>query len=214
MEKQKNLKINNRIVFIYIIFSVGVFGHIYQPFRSIMLTLTPVTLLITGLVVFYESLQDKKNNLLIWCVITYVFTFSLEAIGVNTGVIFGYYYYGKTLGIRIFNVPLIIGFNWVLVILGAVSIAQVFFKNFIISSFFAALLAVIFDLVLEPVAIKLNYWTWQNNIIPVQNYLTWFIIAFISTIIFYKLRVKISSSIFIHYFFVQLIFFIILLIFI
>ena len=214
MERKKDLNNLYRIAFIYLIFAVGIFGHLYSPLRGLMLTLTPVTLLVAGSVVFFEAFSDKKSNLLYWGIITYILTFSLEAIGANTGFIFGNYKYGETLGLSIFSVPVIIGFNWVMVILGAVSITKIFFDNIILNSFFTALLAVIFDFILEPIAIKLNYWNWENNVIPAQNYIAWFIIAFISSLIFYKLKVKIKSRIFIHYFFVQLIFFIILLIFI
>ena len=214
MERKKDLNNFYRIIFIYLIFTVGIIGHLYSPLRELMLKLTPFTLLITGMVVFFEAFADRKNYLLYWGVITYILTFTLEAIGVNSGLIFGNYTYGKTLGFSVFNVPLIIGFNWVLVILGAVGITQIFFKNIFLNSFFSALLAVIFDFILEPIAIRLDYWNWQNNAIPVQNYIAWFIIAFIASLIFYKLKVKIKSSIFIHYFFIQLIFFIILLVFI
>jgi putative membrane protein len=213
MERTKDLNNLYRTAFIYIIFAVGIFGHLYSPLRALMLTLTPATLLITGAVVFFEAFTDKKSNLLYWGILTYILTFTLEAIGVNTGFIFGNYKYGEILGLSIFSVPVIIGFNWVMVILGAVSIAKIFFDNIALNSFSAALLAVIFDFILEPIAIRLNYWNWENNVIPAQNYIAWFVIAFISSLIFYKLKVKIKSSIFIHYFFVQLIFFITLLIF-
>jgi putative membrane protein len=38
-------------------------------------------------------------------------------------------------------------------------------------------LAVVFDLVLEPVAIALNYWQWAAVSVPFQNYVAWFVIA-------------------------------------
>jgi putative membrane protein len=54
----------------------------------------------------------------------------LEVVGVKTGLIFGEYKYGSTLGIKLFEVPLIIGFNWVFVILGSISISRLITKMF------------------------------------------------------------------------------------
>jgi putative membrane protein len=40
--------------------------------------------------------------------------FFIEAIGVNTGLIFGNYVYKTTLGWKFLETPLIIGVNWIL----------------------------------------------------------------------------------------------------
>jgi uncharacterized membrane protein len=60
--------------------------------------------------------------------------------------------------------------------------------------FLAAILAVVFDYVLEPVAINLNYWQWAYNIIPLQNYLAWFLISFGLSFIVYNKVVKLKTS--------------------
>jgi putative membrane protein len=41
----------------------------------------------------------------------------------------------------------------------------------------ASLLMVALDLCIEPVAIALDFWTWQSDSVPIQNYLAWFITA-------------------------------------
>jgi putative membrane protein len=33
------------------------------------------------------------------------------------------------------------------------------------------------DYLIEPVAIALDFWQWENNIIPIRNYVAWWIIA-------------------------------------
>jgi putative membrane protein len=40
------------------------------------------------------------------------------------------------------------------------------------------------DFLIEPIAIKLDFWQWQNNTVPLQNYLAWFILSFILFYIF------------------------------
>jgi len=40
-----------------------------------------------------------------------------------------------------------------------------------------AAMATFFDFILEPVAVKLNFWTWNNGDIPLYNYLCWFLVS-------------------------------------
>jgi putative membrane protein len=44
--------------------------------------------------------------------------------------------------------------------------------------FAGALLMVIYDILLEPVAIRLDMWSWETVTPPLQNYIAWFIISF------------------------------------
>ena len=213
MEAKKIIISNKEITFLYIIFFVGIVGHLYDPLRNLMLLLTPATLLLTGLIVLFYSYKSSTNNFLLWVAFTYIITFILEVVGVKTGLIFGKYNYGSTLGIKLFDVPLIIGFNWVFVILGSISISRLMTGNIFLSSIISAFIAFIFDLILEPIAIKLDYWSWSEGIIPLQNYLAWFVIALISAFGFNYLNVKVNSKISLHYLLVQFIFFVTLLIF-
>ena len=38
-----------------------------------------------------------------------------------------------------------------------------------------ALLASFFDWLMEPIAVKLGYWQWASETIPVYNYICWFL---------------------------------------
>lgn len=213
METKKIIISNKEIVFLYIIFLVGIIGHLYDPLHKLMIYLTPATLFLTGLIVLIYSYKTSANKFLLWAALTYVITFILEVVGVKTGLIFGEYKYGSTLGIKLFEVPLIIGFNWVFVILGSISISRLMASNFFLSAIIAAFISLMFDLILEPIAIKLDYWTWAEGIIPLQNYLAWFVIALISAWGFGYFKIKVTSKISLHYLLVQFVFFVILLIF-
>jgi putative membrane protein len=213
MEAKKIIASNKEIVFLYIIFFVGIIGHLYDPLHNLMIIITPLTLFLTGLIVLFFSYKTSSNKFFSWALITYVITFILEVIGVKTGIIFGTYNYGSTLGIKLFDVPLIIGFNWVFVILGSISISRIITTNLYLGSLISAFIAFVFDLILEPIAIKLDYWTWAEGIIPLQNYLAWFVIALISALGFGYFKIKVFSKISLHYLFVQFIFFVTLLIF-
>lgn len=213
METKKIIVNNKEIIFLYIIFFVGIIGHLYNPLHNLMLSLTPVTLVLTGFIVVFYSYKTSTNIFLLWAILTYIITFILEVVGVKTGFIFGEYNYGSTLGIKLLDVPLIIGFNWLLVILGSISIARLITDSIFLSSLIAAFIALVFDLILEPIAIKLDYWTWADGIIPLQNYVAWFSIALFSALAFGYFKVTVRSKISLHYILVQFLFFMILLIF-
>jgi len=214
MEGKKILIKQKEIIFLYIIYAVGIAGHLITPLQNLMITLTPAALLITGAVVLYYSAVSANKRFIIWSFVAYVFTFICEVAGVKTGLIFGGYSYGSALGFKLFDVPLIIGFNWLFVILGSILVAQIITKNIFFASLLTASLSVLFDLVLEPVAIKLNYWHWDNNIIPLQNYIAWFLIAFTSSMLFFIFKVEVKSKAAVHYLFIQFAFFLILMFFI
>jgi uncharacterized membrane protein len=38
----------------------------------------------------------------------------------------------------------------------------------------AALLMVALDVLIEPVAVALDFWQWENAVIPIQNFVMWF----------------------------------------
>jgi putative membrane protein len=208
MERTKPLK-QDRIIFF-----AGLIGHIITSLRPLMLSLTPYMLFLMGLLVIYLTLIRGELKLLIWCLIIYILTFILEAAGVKSGMIFGSYSYGDTLGLKLLGVPLIIGFNWVIVILGAVTIAEQIDQNIFLTALFTGTLSVLFDIMMEPVAIKLHYWEWNSGLIPVSNYYSWFGISFMSSLLYDLLKIKTKVKLPEIYFTIQLIFFILLSLFI
>ena len=210
MERQDFLKQNRIIILLCIIFFVGIIGHIIPEIRPLMLLLTPYMLFASGLLVFYLTLRKGELKLLLWCLIIYIVTFSLEVVGIKTGLIFGSYSYGSTLGFQFLGVPLIIGFNWVIVILGAITIAEQIDQNIFLTALFAGTLAVLFDIMMEPVAIKLDYWEWNSGFIPISNYYAWFGIAFLSSMLYDFFKINTKEKLPEIYFTIQFVFFILL----
>ena len=125
--------------------------------------------------------------------------FFIEVAGVHTGIIFGKYWYGATLGTKVLGVPLVIGANWLLLIYCSSAVTQKFIElfkldtleksrlnNVILKAIFASILMVCLDYLIEPVAIHLDFWHWENEKIPVQNFQAWFLIAFALNYLFLK----------------------------
>ncbi|NLG34319.1 MAG: carotenoid biosynthesis protein [Lentisphaerae bacterium] len=165
---------------------VGTFGHLHPRSLPWMLKLTPWFLLLSGGLVVAPAAAVGGRRFLAWVAATYVFTFLAEAAGVATGAVFGAYAYGPTLGWAWLGVPLVIAFNWVMVIHGCYGLARRAVPRRLGRLRrpgylgLTALLATGFDVLLEPVAIRLDYWQWAGGDIPLQNYAAWFLIALLA----------------------------------
>ena len=164
------------ILFITIFFTVGIVGIALPEFRKYLLPLSSFHLLLTFLVL-YVSRQGKKDKFLLFTFLVFVIGILVEAVGVNTSLLFGHYTYGQVLGYKIFGVPLIIGVNWATMVVVSSTLTYrlnitLFWKVFLAASIMTGL-----DFLIEPVAIKLGYWTWQDGQIPLYNYFCWFAIS-------------------------------------
>lgn len=208
MERPSYLNQKNILILQYSIYIVGIIGHLFDPTRELMFWLTPFALFVSILFVFLSVVDNMQ--LVSWLMVTYLITLFLEVIGAKTGLVFGEYSYGSILGIKVFDVPIIIGLNWVIIIWGGILLAQ----KLTIGPYWIGIstgsFALLFDIILEPVAISFGYWTWEDSIIPLQNYIAWFIIAFAFAFYYSKANIKTNSSMPIHLFFVQLVFFFVL----
>ena len=179
-----SISIKKYILLIIIITHIVGFLGFNSKYESVFLELTPIHLIFTFILI--SLYLAKKEFLLIFSVI-FSLTFIIECIGVNTGLLFGEYYYGDTLGYKLFKTPIIIGLNWIILIIASRGFVNRFTNNNLLQIIFSSLIMVLLDFLIEPVAIRLNFWTWENNIIPIQNYLMWFLVAFVMQwIISYK----------------------------
>jgi putative membrane protein len=195
------------LIIIYVIYGVGTVSHVNEGTRELMLAMTPGVLLFMGLFVMHPDFLDRNVRLLLWALIIYVITFSLEALGVATGLVFGDYEYGDTLGFKALAVPMVIGFNWVLVVLGALTITKRVVTHPLQVALFTAALTTAFDFVMEPVAIAFDYWHWAAVIPPLHNYVAWFVISFAVALTYEHFKIGTKNTLYIHYFLVQLVFF-------
>jgi putative membrane protein len=170
----------------------GGIGYL-SPLKDVFLLTTPFVITFCFL---YLLLQERNNSKYIYYVVFVIlFTFILEAVGVKTGLVFGSYDYGSTLGIKIFSTPIIIGLQWCLVVIGAMSLPTTFLPklNIFLFVLLSGSIAVVFDIVIEPVAVELGYWIWSGGDVPIQNYVAWFIITFILALVFKIRKIKLDN---------------------
>jgi putative membrane protein len=121
--------------------------------------------------------------------------FLIEAIGVNTGLIFGRYQYSGVLGVGLFDTPFLIGFNWVMLIyMSWIVVKDWPMKNWV-KIMLASLIMVLYDIVLEPFAIHFNMWNWVSDVPPIQNYAAWFIISMLFFAVVSKSKIEMENLI-------------------
>ncbi len=161
---------------IAVIYAVGVAGFIIPFTHRYFMLLTPLVLLLSlALLIWYD--RDRRKGGQLNRILFYLFVltagFLVEMWGVNTGVLFGSYLYGSGLGPKILGTPPLIGLNWVLMIYLTSAIFTTRRRNLLNGIVWPSLLMVGYDLIMEQVAPKMDMWSWQNEIVPLQNYLMW-----------------------------------------
>lgn len=211
--------------FIAILFhACGLVGIVY--FKSqLFIDLTPLNLLISFLLIFWT--QEINVSFLIFILLAFLIGTAVEYIGINTNILFGKYVYGNSLGPKWNGVPWIIGVNWFIIIycigitmnmlhsrLSRRSLPTASQNNSKWSNLTViidgAILAVFFDWIIEPVAIRLGFWSWDNGIAPSFNYWCWFGISTFMLFIFQQLRFNKHNLFAVHLLLVQFMFFLLL----
>jgi putative membrane protein len=184
----------------------GLLGMSFETYKDLFLPLTPLNLILT-LFVFYKLNKDYSLKFFILSTLIFLIGFSVEAIGVATGILFGSYTYGSVFGFKIFETPLLIGVNWLFLALSTYGVVQYFTKKALWLILLPAFLMTALDFLVEPVAVHLGFWHWENDIIPLQNYGMWFLTSVAIHAMTYVFRPKINSKISFVIVSVQLLFF-------
>jgi len=206
----KNTRYKYSVGFLIIFYFVGIAGFIYAPAREFFSRLTPLALLLSaGFLIWFHQPEFTVKMLLIFGFI-FIFSFLIEAIGVKTGLIFGSYIYGKGLGLKLLETPLIIGLNWLMLVYCTKIIAENISGNQTTRLFFASFLMVVYDFILEQAAPLLNMWSWADGKIPIQNYISWYLLAFLFHLLLQKTKTDFSNKLAAPVFLIQFTFFVVL----
>ena len=210
------------IGFLLFAYASGALAHTLPAILPVTRWITDGLLFfLNGLVLTAIYLRNRGAMLFWWLLVAYVFTFTVEALGVATGAIFGEYAYGPTMWVQWLGVPLVIALNWCMLTLaandvtdrlaGLLAIRKEGLMYAVLAALLSAILLALYDIAIEPVAIALDYWQWGRGEIPLQNYLAWGLVAFMISLPLRLLRIRYQSRVLAVYFFAQLTFFLILL---
>ena len=161
----------------------GMIGISYGN-KEFFLAFTPINLFISFVLLFINQLQLEKSELNAALIIFSIGMVS-EILGVNYGLIFGDYVYLDNLGFKVLGVPILIGVNWIILTFITGSMSSYIIKNKHIATLTGAILMILLDLIIEPVAPLLGFWIFDLPTVPLQNYIGWFIIGLTTQYIYH-----------------------------
>lgn len=198
-----------KVFIIAVLHIVGLFGFLNIIHIENFEKLTPFNLLLSA---FLMLSHYKEYNIksIAFFVLIFFWGYFIELIGVKTEMIFGTYYYGESLGFKVFDIPLMIGVNWVIMVCSTAAIAHFLPLHKYIKAIVAAILMVALDIIIEPFAIKYDLWHWANETVPLQNYFGWFICGLLMQLLFFKLNISKHNTVAVWLYVIQLVFFVVL----
>lgn len=172
---QQKLRLNILLAIIVIFHTVGIVGLLSDD-RAYFLSLSPLNL---GLAMACLLLAHRFSfKLLIDVVLVGTLGFAAEWVGVHTGWLFGDYRYGANLGFKLFDIPVMIAVNWAMLSFAAIACVIKLRVPVIVKAILSALLMTLLDVLIEPVAVSSDFWSWADGYIPFYNYVCWFAVAF------------------------------------
>ena len=181
-------------VILVVIYFVGIIGFSQAKFRDTLLPASGVVLYLSTLAIALAS--KNKTKFIVFMSIAFLIGFGAEVIGVNTACLFGNYVYGVNLGPKLLNVSIVIGLLWGVLALGAASIVDQISLFGRWKVFFGAAIMLGVDLIMEPVAIANQFWSWEGGDVPLYNYVCWFLIAILLQLILRKFKLNEKNKVY------------------
>ncbi len=180
-----------KLFLLYLLMGAGGLWHVLGVLQALMESMAgPMLIGLTTWLVF-ECWRGVGNDavglrgrtyFLLWSGLMVVVTHLVETFGQASGLIFGDYSYGHILLPELASVPLAIGFAWLSTLLCSAALFQRLAParwrtRPVIAIVGTAMLMTMFDVIMEPAAIKLGYWRWEGASVPMQNYVAWFVMG-------------------------------------
>jgi putative membrane protein len=203
----RNARIFFLSIFLLLLIHVaGGIGMIYFD-TSLFAKTTPINLLAMFVLILWNQ-EDLSSRFYLAILIAFLIGFLSEVAGVNGGFLFGDYSYGDILGFKLMRVPVLISLNWFAVVYSSYVTASLILQflgydisnstviklqSLIVQCLLAASIATFFDWLMEPAAVQLGFWEWENEIIPLFNFVSWFGISFFISVVFACFRLSNSN---------------------
>lgn len=192
---------------------------------TLFVSLTPLNLVVSFLLLAV-SYRWRMLPFVVFVLVASAVGFFAEYLGVNHQLLFGDYKYGAVLGPGWRGVPYIMALQWVVTVYCAACVVHSMYQHLlervaplksrpafitlISVSIDGALLATLFDWVLEPVAIALGFWEWTEATVPIFNYISWFGVSLLLLIFLHLIGCNTRNRFAIHLFMMQFMFFLLL----
>lgn len=197
------------IILLAAMHTAGIVGLALPYTQELFKLLVPFNLLANAAIMLLFQKEWSKS--LGFALLTAMLVgFGIELVGVHTKVVFGDYWYKTTLGFKVFDVPLLIAVNWLIVIYTTSALVAEFQIAKPLKAILASLLTVGLDYLIEPIAIRYDFWDWAGGIVPFQNYLAWFLTALFLHLIFVYLPFQKNNRVAVALYVCEVVFFVVL----
>ena len=168
------------------------------PFGAVMLAhagppefvyLTSFHLGLTAAVLALAHRPLPSVRLWVWAPLCGLVGWYAEYVGVHGEWLFGTYTYGDVLGPKVRGIPLVMAVNWIVVVYAVCATLNRYAAgvHVVLRVGLAALAMVALDVLIEPVAIALDFWTWDLGHPPLRNYLGWLGVGVVQGGLFYAI---------------------------
>jgi putative membrane protein len=192
-ENMTNSVLRKLVIIILIMTPVGIVIMLNTDLREKYLWTTTIFLSFQFVsLLLYLFLKYQYKSVVLVIPLLLMSGFALEYFGVKTSFPFGSYVYSETLQPQILNVPVAISLSWVVVVVSSfLIVSSLSSLNSFSLIVYSALLVLAFDIMLEPFASFINtFWIWNSASVPVQNYVSWFVVGIMFSMFLHKLLKK------------------------
>ncbi len=173
-------------------FVLGFVGLAIPYTLPFFVILTPLAIVVAlgMLIMGHERPTDWRFFVAIG--IVFALSYVVELLKVHVFFVENVFMFGDSFGPMLLNIPLIIGLSWVALLYICAAIAERLNTNVVVKVLASSGLVLLFDIALELVAHKLDFWYWTWGI-PIWNYVMWFVSALIMFTIMKLFRVSIKN---------------------
>jgi len=199
-------------IFIIWLFNISGILGILSTYSDWFLRLTPINLSMYVILIIW-NVKDLSKKFFLAFFLPFFIGFITEYLGVNYGLIFGSYTYGDNLGLKLGGVPFMICVNWAVLTIITADLSSIFHKNIVVQSLLGGFIMMLLDIMIEVSAPRFDFWEFENSIIPIKNYIAWFVIGSIAHYLYRLINIKTDKKLSIHIFVAITIFFFTFLIF-
>ena len=160
------------------------------PYYSTISSIFIIIFAIPSYYALISHLGYRKGLTLI--VILSVMPVLVEGLAVWTGFPYGGFEYGSRLGWLLFDlVPPTVSFAYLPILLCSLYVSSQYIQKITQFSLMASLFNLLVDLVIDPAAVHIGFWTYNEGGIyfgvPLSNFIGWIITGTIYSAIFYKI---------------------------
>ncbi len=138
-----------------------------------------INVILFSIPVFWASVRwlGRKDAIILF-VIFGVLALLIETSAIITGFPYGHFGYSELLGYKLFGyTPWTVALAWTPLVLGIYAVVRRTVGNQILRVVLIAVFLVIFDLVIDPGAVKIGFWRYQGGGpfygVPVSNFVGW-----------------------------------------